>query len=89
MLNKDDLKAREYQATKAESHAALVSQGKGEVSHFSDERAASRLMSMGVLPGSVIELVRRAPFGGGWYVKVDGLLLALRDREVNCILVKS
>lgn len=44
-------------------------------------------MAMGVLPGSRIELRRRAPFGGGWYVKVDNLLLALRQCEVDSIVL--
>jgi ferrous iron transport protein A len=59
----------------------------GRVSHFGDERLAGKLLAMGVLPGSRIELRRRAPFGGGWYVKVDNLLLALRQQEIDSIVL--
>ena len=60
----------------------------GIVSHFCDERLAGKLLSMGVLPGSRLELHRKAPFGGGWYVRVDNMLLALRQEEVDCIVLK-
>lgn len=61
----------------------------GNISHFTDERIAAKLMAMGVLPGSHMEVRRRAPFGGGWYVKVDNLLLALRQRELDSIVLKQ
>lgn len=61
---------------------------KGEISHFSDQGMGSKLMSMGVLPGSKIEYIRRAPFGGGCYVKVDSVLLGLRKAEAASIVLK-
>lgn len=45
-------------------------------------------MAMGVLPGSRVEVLRSAPFGGGLYVKVDNLLLALRSEEAQIILIR-
>ncbi len=62
--------------------------GAGIVSHFCNERLAGKLMAMGVLPGSKLQLHRKAPFGGGWYVRVDNMLLALRQEEVDCIVLK-
>jgi ferrous iron transport protein A len=59
----------------------------GLVSHFTDEEIGGKLMAMGILPGSRIELVRRAPFGGGWYVKVDNNFIALRKQEAACIIM--
>jgi ferrous iron transport protein A len=61
----------------------------GYVARFLDERIAGKLMAMGVLPGSHVRLIRRAPFGGGWYVKVDNLLLALRQQEIECIVLNQ
>ncbi|MBV6654030.1 MAG: ferrous iron transport protein A [Mameliella sp.] len=61
---------------------------KGEVSHFSNERVGSKLMAMGVLPGSQIEYIRKAPFGGGCYIKVDNFLLGLRKTEAASIVLK-
>ena len=63
--------------------------GKSEqVSHFADEQVASKLMAMGILPGSRIELVRKSPLGGGWFVKVDNTYIALRKQEAACIVLK-
>lgn len=45
-------------------------------------------MSMGVLPGSHVEVVRKAPFGGGCYVKVDNFYLALRREEAASVVLK-
>lgn len=45
-------------------------------------------MSMGILPGSRVALVRRAPFGGGWYVKVDNIYIALRMDEASSVVLK-
>lgn len=70
-----------------DAHLRLSNRRSGHVSHFADERLGGKLMAMGVLPGSRIELRRRAPFGGGWYVKVDNLLLALRQQEIDSIVL--
>lgn len=61
---------------------------KGTISHFTNERIASKLLSMGVLPGTTIQVIRKAPFGGGCYVKADNMLLALRQSEA-CSIVLS
>ncbi len=50
---------------------------------------ASKLMSMGVLPGSQINLIRKAPLGGAWYVRVDNKVIAMRAKEINCIILKD
>lgn len=54
---------------------------------FDDERVASKLTSMGMMPGSDIQIVRKAPFGGGFYVKIDGVNMALRASEISKIVV--
>jgi ferrous iron transport protein A len=64
-------------------------QGERAIVHsFEDEKIASKLMTMGMLPGSVIEYVRKAPFGGAIYMKVDGYNLALRNNEAAAIVVE-
>lgn len=60
----------------------------GIVNSFTDERIASKLMAMGVLPGSKIEIIRIAPFGGGFYIKVDGHGLAIRKKEAEAIVLE-
>ena len=68
---------------------SLIKRKKGEKSRitgFQDPQIAGKLLSMGILPGNEICLVRQAPFGGVWYVQADNLLIALRKKEVACIL---
>jgi ferrous iron transport protein A len=59
------------------------------ISHFTNDQVAGKLMSMGVLPGSRIELIRKAPLGGGWYVRVDRQMIALRKEELDCIVMQK
>lgn len=68
--------------------AQLKVGNKGYVSHFTDHCMACKMLSMGILPGTQIELVRSAPFGGGCYIKADQLLIALRRAEACCIVLR-
>lgn len=42
----------------------------------------NRLMSMGILPGGMIEVIRMDPWGATYYLKVDGQAIALRSKEL-------
>ena len=61
------------------AHAMIV--------RYNDEKVAGKLISMGMMPGSKILMIRKAPFGGGYYVRIDGVNLALRENEVKSIVV--
>ncbi len=54
---------------------------------FEDEKVAGKLTSMGMMPGSSFQMVRKAPFGGGFYVKIDGVNMALRACEAAKIVI--
>lgn len=54
---------------------------------FTDPSLACKLTAMGVLPGAIIEMVRKSPFGDAFYIKVDGIRLALRSEEAQSILL--
>jgi Fe2+ transport system protein FeoA len=60
----------------------------GVVEGFTTAEYAAHLMAMGVLPGSRIRLVRKAPFGGAVYVEVDQQYIALRDLEFSAIAIR-
>lgn len=60
----------------------------GKITQFTNDLIASKLISMGVLPGSLIEVVKIAPFNGGYYLKVDGNNLAVRPNEAANIVVE-
>ena len=55
---------------------------------FSDPSLACKLTPMGILPGANIEMVRSAPFGHAFYIKVDGVRIALREEEAKSILLE-
>jgi ferrous iron transport protein A len=63
--------------------------GKGRVAEIrlpvSDK---PRLMEMGLLVGTPVELIRFAPMGDPVEIKVRGYHLTLRKQEANLILVR-
>lgn len=59
------------------------------VSNFEDSRLGGKLMTMGMLPGSLVELVRKASAGKTFYVKVNGYGMALRANEAAQIFLKE
>ena len=46
-----------------------------------------RLLEMGLLPGTQVELVRYAPMGDPLEIKVRNYHLSLRKHEADCIFV--
>lgn len=67
---------------------ALLKEGQEGIIHeFTNDRMASKLLSMGVLPGKMMQLIRRVPFGGGLYVKIEGQNIALRLEEARNIVL--
>ncbi len=62
----------------------------GKIAHFKDDLIAGKLMTMGILPGSMVKVIRKAPFKGGLYLKIDGYNIALREQEAaNIVLSMS
>jgi Fe2+ transport system protein FeoA len=59
----------------------------GRIHKFTNDVIASKLVSMGVLPGKTLRLVRRIPFGGGLYIKVEDHNIAVREEEAKNIVL--
>lgn len=78
--------AAEWKSEKSLTTATVGSSGL--VSHFTNDRVAGKLISMGVLPGTLVKIIRKAPFGGTCYIKADNLLLALRKDEACSIVLR-
>jgi len=55
----------------------------------SDAAIARRLMELGLVPGTTVELVRRAPLGDPIELSVRGVHLSLRRSEASRIHVAS
>lgn len=70
------------------SVANLQAGDHGIVAHFTNDQMAGKLMSMGMLPGSNVQVVQKAPFKGGFYLKVDGNCIAIRNTEAENIFLE-
>lgn len=57
------------------------------IAEFSNGYVACKLMAMGLLPGSAISLMRKAPFGGAYYIKAKNHYVALRSNEAKNVLL--
>lgn len=74
--------------TRSKTPLALEKGEIATVDHFSDDILACKLIAMGVLPGSTIEFMRKSPFGGTIYLRVDRQFIAIRKEEAECIKLK-
>ena len=80
--NKSDMTA-----TTSRTVASLKEGETGVILSYSNDKVACKLLSMGVLPGKTLRLIRKAPFGGGFYLKVEEHILAIRESEASNILI--
>ncbi len=71
------------------SLADLKVSEKGIIKSFSDEALSVKLIEMGCLPGSEIELNFAAPFNGPLAVKVAGYHLSLRKEEARSVTLED
>ena len=62
---------------------------KSIVQNFSDSKMGGKLMTMGMLPGSLVELVRKASAGKTFFIKVNGFGMAVRKNEAANILLEE
>lgn len=60
----------------------------GIVTSFVGETLPSRLLEMGLLPGTHVEVVRFAPLGDPIDLKVRGYHLSIRKHEAELICVE-
>ena len=58
------------------------------IAEYTDSFIAGKLISMGILPGSEVEIVRRSLFGNSIYAKIELSLVALRKEEAACIVLR-
>jgi len=59
------------------------------ITGWSSDNPPARLLEMGMLPGSEIELVRFAPMGDPIDLKVRGFHLSIRKSEAGLVDVES
>ncbi len=56
---------------------------------FDHQLVARKLITMGVIPGKEIEIIRKAPFGGAYYIRVSDLYFAIRKVEAKAIIIEE
>ncbi len=61
---------------------------KAEIIGFSDALLSLKLLEMGCLPGSEVEMTHLAPFGCPIAIKVSGYTLTMRKNEAATIKIK-
>jgi ferrous iron transport protein A len=47
-----------------------------------------KLMTLGILPKSKVEYIRKAPFGGALYLKINDHIVAVREEEASQIKIE-
>lgn len=52
-------------------------------------RISSRLMELGLVPGAIIDVLRKAPFGDPVQYRVRGALISMRAAEAACVTVSA
>jgi len=56
---------------------------------YRDDLSGSKLMTMGLIPGSEIEILRKSPFGKVYYVKANAFCIALRKKELSGMILEA
>lgn len=58
---------------------------KFQITGITDPILAARLISLGIYPGKTMRIIRKALFGGAYYIEIDGSHFALREDEMKQI----
>ena len=62
---------------------------RGVITDVSSERIPLKLLEMGCLPGSLVELVQVAPFQDPMYLNINGTHLAIRKETAIHIQIEK
>ena len=49
----------------------------------------SKLLNLGILPKTKVTMVRKSPFGGAFYIKLERHQLAMRTEEAETIYIEQ
>ena len=61
----------------------------GTIEKYETDNPPPRLMEMGLVPGTTVEVVRRAPLGDPINLKVRGYHLSIREHEAALIYISD
>lgn len=71
------------------SAASLKKGTKSRIKEFRNDKMTGRFLDLGILPGSEIEMVRTTTFKGTFYLKINDHFFALREEELDAILLEN
>ena len=60
----------------------------GYIFSFENPFFTCKFYTLGIMPQTTIEMVRKSPFGHAFYVKIGDSIVALRKEEAKSILIK-
>ncbi len=60
----------------------------GIVQQFADLEATCKLITMGLIPNARVEVIRKAPFGGALYVKLENHIIGMRNIEASSVEIE-
>lgn len=69
--------------------ATLLKGEKGIIEDFDIDTIPLKLVEMGCLPGSVVEMVQYAPYKDPLYLNIDGSFVAIRKETAVQITIKK
>ena len=71
-----------------EQNLSTIGKGKDcRLIDIRDKSLKSRLIEMGLRPGTLLRIVRKAPLGGACIIQSKGLSIAIRTQHLDKIIV--
>lgn len=61
----------------------------GIISNIEDKRLLQKLLSMGIMVGQTVQVVRKTILGNAFYVRINKEFIALRRSEAEKINIES
>ncbi|MCB9034834.1 MAG: ferrous iron transport protein A [Chitinophagales bacterium] len=58
-----------------------------QVTEFQDCFIACKLMSMGILPGTIVKVLRKSVLGSTFYIEYNQQFIAIRANEAQAISI--
>jgi ferrous iron transport protein A len=60
----------------------------GIIKQFSDFDATCKLLTMGLVPNARVTVVRKSPFGGALYIKLENHMIGMRKIEAASVEIE-
>jgi Fe2+ transport system protein FeoA len=60
----------------------------GTISNIEDKKLLQKLLSMGIMVGQTVQMVRKTIFGNAFYVRINKEFIALRRSEAEKINIE-